>query len=213
MERKYILAHRGLWSKEETQNTKEALKSAMERGFGIETDLRDAEGTIIIQHDSLLGGKKNEANLDWLLEIYRSINPNAWLALNIKSDGLSMEIKNKLDFYKVENYFLFDNSIPDLLSSSYLGLNTFCRSSEYEDPIPFLNISNGVWIDSFHGYLDFELITTKAKDFNSLAIVSPELHGEDHISTWQKLKDLFQNNKKEFFLCTDLPELFYNYIN
>ena len=36
-----ILAHRGYWKKLSERNTEEALKKAFEKGYGIESDIRD----------------------------------------------------------------------------------------------------------------------------------------------------------------------------
>jgi len=46
-----ILAHRGAWTVPKERNSAEALKRALKSGFGIETDLRDLDGTVVISHD------------------------------------------------------------------------------------------------------------------------------------------------------------------
>ena len=43
-----ILAHRGFWKEETEKNTKIAFERAFNSGFGIETDLRDIKGEIVI---------------------------------------------------------------------------------------------------------------------------------------------------------------------
>ena len=43
-----ILAHRGFWKREGEKNTKVAFERAFDNGFGIETDLRDVKGEIIV---------------------------------------------------------------------------------------------------------------------------------------------------------------------
>lgn len=46
-----ILAHRGFWKEETEKNTKIAFERAFNSGFGIETDLRDIKGEIVISHN------------------------------------------------------------------------------------------------------------------------------------------------------------------
>ena len=52
-----IIAHRGLWqdtknpNDKSAQNTLKAFERAFEGGFGVETDLRDFAGQIVISHD------------------------------------------------------------------------------------------------------------------------------------------------------------------
>ena len=50
-----ILAHRGFWQSEDEKNTKVAFERAFDNGFGIETDLRDIKGTIVISHNMPTG--------------------------------------------------------------------------------------------------------------------------------------------------------------
>ena len=56
-----ILAHRGYWKLEKEKNTLYAFEKAFDKYFGIETDLRDAQGEIVISHDIPLG---NETKFD-----------------------------------------------------------------------------------------------------------------------------------------------------
>ena len=51
MDCRNILAHRGCWGQSVKRNSFEALKRALEEGFGIETDFRDCNGVIVISHD------------------------------------------------------------------------------------------------------------------------------------------------------------------
>src|ERR1700675_3509283 len=47
------------------------------------------------------------------------------LALNVKSDGLQALLLTLLQEYRVEDYILFDVSVPDLVVSSRQGLRAF----------------------------------------------------------------------------------------
>ena len=51
MDRCNILAHRGVWGSKEEQNSRSAIKHALAGGFGIETDIRDHDGQVVLSHD------------------------------------------------------------------------------------------------------------------------------------------------------------------
>ena len=46
-----LLAHRGLWQEPAEKNSRIAFERAFQAGFGVETDLRDHGGTVVISHD------------------------------------------------------------------------------------------------------------------------------------------------------------------
>ena len=46
-----IIAHRGFWLEKSEQNSLKAFKKAFENGFGVETDVRDFNGELVISHD------------------------------------------------------------------------------------------------------------------------------------------------------------------
>ena len=46
-----ILAHRGAWNTSDEKNTVLAIKRAFCHGWGIETDVRDYCGKLVISHD------------------------------------------------------------------------------------------------------------------------------------------------------------------
>ena len=53
-----ILAHRGCWDTKMVKgNTLEAFKLAWNLGYGIETDVRDVGGEVVIEHDPFGVGK------------------------------------------------------------------------------------------------------------------------------------------------------------
>ena len=83
----------------------------VENGFGLETDIRDYKGELVISHDIPEGGC---LPFQRLLEIHRDLNSTLLLALNIKSDGLHGAIGELLKKYNVTNCFVFDMSVPDM---------------------------------------------------------------------------------------------------
>jgi hypothetical protein len=207
-----ILAHRGNWESKEKQNTLEAFNSSFSHGIGIETDLRDYLGQIIISHDI---PKSQPISFEDLLLNYISFGDNSIaLALNIKSDGLQTQVYDLLKKYQIENYFVFDMSIPDTFGYMKQELNFFVRQSEFEkDPI-FYEKSIGIWLDCFESeWYSNELIVSHLNNSKKVAIVSPELHKRNHIDFWNKLKLCNLAQTENVLLCTDFPSeanIFFN---
>lgn len=202
-----IICHRGLWIKKEEQNTLNSFERAFTLGFGVETDIRDSNGELIISHDIPSG---NEIKVMQLLQAYKNSGKSSALALNIKSDGLAKLLKNLVRNENIENYFCFDMSLPDTLT--YMdNLNFFTRISEYE-PINNLHYySNGFWVDNFKdGELNVDVIQDLMKTKKYICLVSPELHGYNENSFWQKLKEIKYD---KIGICTDKPIEANNFFN
>ncbi len=68
-----------------------AFRLELEKGYGIETDIRDRQGELVISHDMPCGG---ECSFSELLKIYKTIGNQTTLAINIKSDGLARTVKS-----------------------------------------------------------------------------------------------------------------------
>lgn len=201
---KEIIAHRGWWKAENEKNTKTAFERAFDSGFGVETDLRDIKGEIVISHNMPRG---NEMSFEDLLKLLdgRALT----LALNIKADGMADEIKRLLEKYNVSNYFTFDMSIPEMVYQHKTGLNVFTGLSDIV-PLPVMyEQARGVWLDCFNsdwfGEVEIQNILNQDK---KVCIVSPDLHKREYKSVWEKYK-----NVKGIMLCTDYPkeaEVYFN---
>ena len=200
-----IISHRGYWLHPEEKNTEKAFQRSFDMGFGTETDIRDCLGQLVISHDMPIGSELPVARM---LEIYKESGCTGVLALNIKSDGLQLQLKKLLAKFSITNYFLFDMSVPDAIVSIKLGLTCFTRQSEYESECSFYKESAGVWLDEFHqDWINLETIAMHRKNGKRVCIVSPELHKRDPIIRWQEYKNISQNfNINDIVLCTDLPE-------
>lgn len=208
-----IISHRGYWKVEAEKNLAIAFERTFSLGFGTETDIRDYCGDLVVSHD--VPTEKGITFSD-LLGMYTKSNCQGTLAINIKSDGLQEKIKEVLNSFSVENYFVFDMSIPDTLVYLNKELNVFIRYSEYEPKTVLLEQCSGIWYDSFLGEkLSIELVEEIIKQDKYVAIVSSELHGRDQIKMWEELNNLDINifNSKKLILCTDLPELARSYFH
>jgi len=199
-----LLAHRGFWLSREEQNTLAAFERAFRRGCGLETDLRDQDGAIVIAHDCPRGP---QLRLEQVLELHRDLAPDAMLALNIKADGLQKPLKAALETFGVRRYFVFDASIPDLLGYSHAGLRFFTRQSEYEQPPGLLRRADGVWLDGFErDWIGWGTLAGHWACGRAMALVSPELHRRPHLAQWRRTRALLRiapGLGKSLYLCTD----------
>lgn len=199
-----IIAHRGLWSDHKEKNTLVAFKRAFLEGFGIETDIRDHLGRIVISHNIPSG---ESLDFRYLLELYNNINPKLKLALNIKADCLQDHLKNLLIEYEIENYFVFDMSVPDGLIYIDKNFNTFTRMSEFELQPSFYNEACGVWLDEFKAHwITKTTIEHNILNNKQVCIVSPELHKREYLNEWLEYKNIAREFKEgEIMICTDYP--------
>lgn len=196
-----ILAHRGLWLKPEERNTREAFEKALAAGFGLETDVRDHDGALVIAHDPPRGD--GLMPLATLLDLYVDAGEPEGLAINIKADGLQSALALALSEARVTNAFVFDMSTPDTLGYLKLGLPVFTRQSEYELQPPLYDRSAGIWLDCFErDWIDGAAIAAHLDAGKQVALVSPELHGRPHDAAWAKWAG---SSLPGVSICTDFP--------
>lgn len=199
-----IIAHRGYWKKEEEKNTKVAFERAFDCGFGVETDLRDIKGEIVISHNMPVG---NEMTFEELLQLLNG--RNLPLALNIKADGQAEEIKRLLEKYSHTNYFTFDMSIPEMVVQHKVGLKVFTGLSDIvQNPILFEQ-AKGVWLDCFNSdWFGKKEILNLLNQGKKVCIVSPDLHKREHKCVWEKYRNI-----SGIMVCTDYPDEAEGYFN
>lgn len=195
-----IVAHRGLWSSTKDCNTVYSFMSAFNNGFGIELDVRDYGSKLVVSHDL-----PSEFSTE-LEEIFLLYNENIFneflLAINIKSDGLVVELGKLISTYNIVNYFTFDMSTAELMKYKQAGTKYFCRISEYENTPLLINESCGIWLDAFDSdWYSKSIIDNILKYKKQICFVSAELHGRDYIKQWELIKRVPENDS--FILCTD----------
>lgn len=207
-----ILAHRGLWKSPEEKNKMLSLERAFKSGFGIETDLRDYAGNLVISHDLADGGS---CYAEELFAAYRDYGENSILALNVKADGIQGLLKPLLEKYDIKRYFLFDMSIPELVVNARESLLFYTRHSDIENECVMYEQAKGVWLDSFYDkyWLTRDIIERHLMNNKAICIVSPELHGYSYEFAWKMLKENGYHKNRLISLCTDMPnkakEFFY----
>jgi hypothetical protein len=207
-----ILAHRGWWIDPSDKNSRSAFKNALDKGLGIETDVRDFGGELVVSHDMPLRGidSDRQMSLPAFLDLYVSYKTRPTLALNIKSDGLVAPLHDALDTRSISNYFVFDMSVPDTLGYLRKGMPVFTRRSEFEEGSILDERAQGFWLDKFEAPCVTNLEVAEAlKTGKAVAIVSPELHAKPHTEAWTAWRGIYQKlsvaDKDRIYLCTDLP--------
>jgi glycerophosphoryl diester phosphodiesterase len=191
-----ILAHRGWWKTESEKNTLGAFERAMSVGLGLELDIRDHHGEIVIAHDIPRADRNYESFIDFL-KIWREYEKPI-LAVNIKCDGLSGLLSDFFFPEDQDSYFCFDMSVPETIQYLKTDLVIASRLSEYEKDIFG---SSNIWLDSFRSDWWIENLPTDLTH-RKLYVVSPDLHKRSNASVWNYLK----STRKFAGLCTDNVE-------
>ena len=155
------------------------LINKLDPELGVEIDIRDANGRLVLGHDPL---KNNYQYLESFLEV---LNGRSVIA-NVKSERLEKPFINLLQKYSpYSDYFFLDSSFSMIVNNGKF-YNFASRFSEYESletSISLINASlvNWIWVDTFTKFpLDKKIVST----FNSLnakkCLTSPDLIGRNY---------------------------------
>lgn len=155
-------------------NTIKELKE-VPTDYGVEVDLRDAGGKLIMTHEPMSEGEDFEKFLFYL--------NHKLIILNIKSERIEHKVLELLKKYKVKNYFFLDSSFPMVYALSESGeKNIASRFSEIEpieNVIALKDRTRWVWIDCFTKFpVDKKTYEIIKKSGLKTCLVSPELQKE-----------------------------------
>jgi hypothetical protein len=140
-------------------------------------------------------------------EIHAELAPRLPLALNVKSDGLQSLVCDMLERFSVYDAFLFDMSIPDAVGWLRSGVRILARHSDLEPEPSLYSEAMGVWLDGFSSdWWTCDVIRKHLDADKKVYVVSPELHGRDHLGAWQQLFCDPVSRSADVALCTDFPE-------
>lgn len=201
-----LLAHRGLWSETIGQNTPMAFKTAINNGFGIELDVRDIDGELVVSHDPPNKDCITFRSVLDLLRVNHTGENVISLAVNIKSDGLRDQLVKLVEVIASNvDMFVFDMSVPDMYSYLDSPLKVCSRISDLEKQPVLISRTHNLWVDAFENDMAMiDFIDEYAMVVDNIYVVSPELHGRHHLDFWSVLKDksgIYGN----LSLCTDYP--------
>ncbi len=195
-----ILCHRGAWNISAEKNSLAAFNNSIKLNCGFESDVRDYCGKLVISHDM---AAENSLPLEEVLQLLKDAGNKYCFAINIKADGLTALLKKLLQKYELENYFVFDMSLPQMIEYRKSGLKFFTRQSEFEKVPLLYEDAAGVWLDPFESddWLTRDLIERHLQNGKKICVVSPELHARESQSLWEMLKEI---KNPDIYLCTDL---------
>lgn len=156
--------------------------------MGVEIDVRDHGGTLVLEHDPFKSGEP----LTQYLESYRQ----SCLVVNIKSSGIEENVVAELRKFGITDYFFLDSALSIAVRMRDQKLNFAGRISEYES-IESLRLSSDlfswIWVDCFTKFSltaeQFEELKTSNK---KICITGPDLLGrpEDIDVVRRKLDEL-----------------------
>jgi hypothetical protein len=203
-----ILAHRGIWTNKNEQNSLLGLEKAIVAGFGVELDVRDYCGRLVLSHD--IADDESTSFLEFL-DLYARRESKTTLAINIKSDGLAGMVSDALARFGITtNYFCFDMSVPEQFPYLRRGLVVAQRISPFDFVPAVFDREKPAWVDSF-GDKELPVATLDSLVVGNIpiAIVSTELHGCEHTQMWSSLQTWLSCQSpavhSRLMLCTDFP--------
>lgn len=213
-----ILAHRANLAGKHSvvENSLAACRDALEKGFGLETDIRrDASGAFYISHDP--HPRTPENSLEDYSELFARF-PNAQLAINVKELGYEPALIALMNSGKLGRgafYFDFELLETKTPGAAQRKIRTLpggatvrmaSRMSDRNEPVSqCLSIPGEiVWGDEFDKlWITEEDVKKVHAAGRKLYMISPELHGFDLPTMkkrWQDFKDWGVDA-----VCTDWP--------
>jgi len=212
-----VLAHRGnLYGIDHsTENSSAVIRSSLQLGFGIETDIRrDASGSLYISHDPAALTEDN--NADAHAELWAQF-PNCEIALNIKELGYAEQLVEFLQRHQlVQQVFLFDFELLEsrrgetaalihaIDSAVRLAARVSDRYGESIEQATSITAASMIWLDEFDSLWVTRDVVARLKDQGrTIYAISPEIHGFSMPQTetrWKQFQDWGIDG-----ICTDYP--------
>ena len=168
--------------------------------YGVELDLRDFGGRLVLQHEPFMDGED--------FAEYLKHYDHGTMILNIKSERIEYKVLELVQKYNIKDYFFLDSSFPMIYSLSKSGeKNIALRFSEFEGIDTILNMKgkiDWIWVDCFSKLpIDNENYNLLKQHGFKFCLVSPELQGQDEkIEEYKK----YLNDKNIIFdaVCTKI---------
>ena len=184
-------------------NTVEELKYVPDT-FGVEIDVRDVGGDLILAHDAFADGEK----FSNFLKYYR----HKLLVVNVKSFGIESQIIQELKNFNITEFFFLDSAMSVIVQLSKGYQTHFSgRVSEFES-IETVRLSKNlydwVWIDCFTEYsLSTEVYLNLHKILNKkLCLTSPDLLNRE-FEIESHAKKILSTNCYPEAICTKLKNI------
>lgn len=168
--------------------------------YGVEVDLRDHGGRIIVQHDALKDGEPFEE----YIKHYR----HRFIILNVKCEGIEQEVLSLIRGRDIEDFFLLDLSFPAIVKLIRRGERRIAlRFSEHEPIDGCLALAGKVdwlWVDCFSDYPAQIPHRERVLKAFKTCLVSPELQGRDPLRA-DRMREVVELYRASA-VCTKFPE-------
>lgn len=209
-----IFSHRGIGFSQQ-ENSLEALRNAVEKGFSVEVDLRFIKNNIILSHDEVTDDKGGP-EFNGLLKLMED-NPQVYFALHLKEDSpvlfnaLADAMKGFNNFFLFMTDFSQDKfiiTVFEKLGSSHLAMYT---NDTFLDPA-LLEKTDYLWLDEmkFALYNDLENLFRYGK---KIICCSPELLMKDYRGRLGFFQEKIGEQRKQIFgICTDFCPVYEKYL-
>lgn len=187
-----IICHRGWWGTPADQNTFAAFVRAAAAGCGVELDVRDWEGELVVAHDPYLS---HQGRQTWFRDVatLAAARPDLPLLVNVKACGLAPLFCRERP---PASAVFFDMAPADLPAYSRRRLPYLCRVAPHEPAAPAVaRDAAGWWVDGMGDPDYFPELPGR------VFVASPDLHGVDPLPLWRKIRD----GGGAVALCTDRP--------
>ena len=212
-----LFAHRGntAGAFPAQENTLAQIQTALEHGFGVETDIRRArDGGLYIRHDSVDAPQSPLA--DQHARLWRRF-PSCPIALNIKELGYESQLVSFVETHELaDQVFLFDF---ELLENTPGQTATLCRklhptlklaarvSDRYGESVEqalSISCADMIWLDEFDAlWIQPEHVAQLKAANKALYAISPEIHGFSMLESetrWKQFREWGVDG-----ICTDWP--------
>lgn len=210
-----ILAHRGnIAGPTAAENTLAAVRTALERGWGVETDLRrESAGRFYVSHDP--STRPSGLSADGFCSLFRQF-PDAEIALNLKEPGFEHELVAYLEAQQViAQAFLFDMELVEPVAGATAArlrrlhptVRLGARVSDRGEPLDralAVAVASVIWVDEFDRAWCTQADIRRLRDAGRrVYAVSPELHGAPPREARARWRDLIHWGVNG--ICTDHP--------
>lgn len=155
------------------------LLDELDPNIGVEIDVRDYNGELVLGHDPLL------INYQFLESYLKVLNGRSVIA-NIKSERVEKPFLSLLRKYSPDSEYFFLDSSFSMIANNGRYLNFASRLSEYESIQTSINLIensliNWIWVDTF---TKFPIKKNEVEIFNELKVkkclTSPDLLGRNY---------------------------------
>ncbi len=186
-----------------------AYHRALEAGMGVVVPVRDHDGRLVISDRP---ADTDSLSLESFL-VERPVWPGSppFLAIRVCAEGLARMLHRCLVSIEGVQPVLVGISVPDMAEYIDGHLPIFVRQSEHEPEPAYYEYAEGVWLESFErDWFDDRLLVAHLKTGKLVTVVSPEIHGREHMPMWELLAVL-QSRLGELAgsiqLCTSIPQM------